>query len=357
LRGSLIISVILHTALIGTALIGFTSHKPPVSAPPPVAVSVVTPSDMTSVKAGKADARPEEAAKQAPSAEKKPELVSTPAKLPVSEKPSEKVAALPPPKPKTAPPEESTAKPEKEEKREPERPVERQAEKSPAPPPLPKHAEQPKPQRREPPREEAQPAREDKPKPRQAEPKPRPQRQDKIAELIDKPTMQAQGKSDFDPERIAALLNRDPTAGGAPMNDEPREPWRKPSTLEDQATGMAPDQPDRFARGSPEGRDQRMSANEIDAFRAQISRCWTPPVGGLGGDPIVVKLRIALKEDGSLVRPPEVSNQMGSPFFRPAADSAVRAVMQCQPYQMPSEKYGQWRDMLLTFDPRHMYGG
>jgi hypothetical protein len=35
----------------------------------------------------------------------------------------------------------------------------------------------------------------------------------------------------------------------------------------------------------------------------------------------------------------------------------MRAVMQCQPYRMPAEKYDQWRDMLLTFDPRQMYGG
>ena len=39
-----------------------------------------------------------------------------------------------------------------------------------------------------------------------------------------------------------------------------------------------------------------------------------------------------------------------------AADSAVRAVYQCQPYELPSEKYAVWRDMILNFDPRQMYG-
>lgn len=361
MRGSLIISILLHAVLIGVALIGFTKHHQPVSVPPPVAVSVLTPSETTSSKAGKADAKTDEAAKQAPAGEKAPDVVSTAAKLPVHEKPSEKAAALPPPKPKSPPPQEP-AKPEKAEKQEPERKAELPAEKAPpAPPQRPKQAEQqpqPKPQRREAPREETKPAREEKAKPREAAPQPKPQRPDKIAELIETPTLSAPGKSDFDPDRIAALLNRDPTAGGASLPpEEPREPWRRPSTLEEQATGLAPDRPQRIARGSPDGRDDRMSANEIDAFRSQISRCWTPPVGGLGGDPIVVKLRIALNEDGSLTRPPEVSNQMASPFFRPAADSAVRAVMQCQPYRMPAEKYVQWRDMLLTFDPRHMYGG
>lgn len=361
MRGSLIISILLHVALIGTALIGFTTHHQPVSVPPPVAVNVLTPAETTALKAGKANAKAEEAARQAPAGEKATETVNTAAKLPVSEKPSEKAAALPPPKPKSAPPQETPAKPEKADKQEPERKAEPPAEKAPVTPPRPKQAEQqpqPKPQRREPPREEPKPVKNEKPKPREAAPKPKPQRQDKTADPIDKPTPPVQGQSDFDPDRIAALLNRDPTAGGATAPpEEPREPWRRPSTLEEQAAGQSPQQPERFARGSAEGRDSRMSANEVDAFRAQISRCWTPPVGGLGGDPIIVKLRIALKEDGSLARPPEVSNQMVSPFFRPAADSAVRAVMQCQPYQMPADKYGQWRDMLLTFDPRQMYGG
>ena len=38
-----------------------------------------------------------------------------------------------------------------------------------------------------------------------------------------------------------------------------------------------------------------------------------------------------------------------------AADSAVRAVYQCQPYTLPSDKYALWRDMILNFDPSDMY--
>ena len=50
-------------------------------------------------------------------------------------------------------------------------------------------------------------------------------------------------------------------------------------------------------------------------------------------------------------------NAGGSPFFQAAAESAVRAVFECQPYAMPPQKYDQWRDMVLNFDPRQMYGG
>jgi hypothetical protein len=153
------------------------------------------------------------------------------------------------------------------------------------------------------------------------------------------------------------LLNRDPTAGERPQEEGPRKPWRRPSSLEEQVSGATREVPRRDAYGAPEGRDERMGADDVAAFRGQISRCWSPPVGGLGGDAIVVKLRIMLNQDGTVTRPPELANDFSSPFFRPAADSAIRAVLQCQPYRMPPEKYGQWRDMLLTFDPSQMYGG
>jgi colicin import membrane protein len=188
-------------------------------------------------------------------------------------------------------------------------------------------------------------------------------------------TMNA-AKSKFDSHRIAALLDRrEPSAGAERLRQKaprPQKPWRRPSSFQDQASSMTsatgapgherPSQnrrPHTFAerQGSPDGDGDRLSANEIDAFRAQVSRCWTPPVGGLGADAIIVKLHILLKEDGTLARPPRIQNRINSPFFTPAADSALRAVLQCEPYRMPPEKYSLWRDMLLTFDPRQMYGG
>ena len=69
-----------------------------------------------------------------------------------------------------------------------------------------------------------------------------------------------------------------------------------------------------------------MSVNEIDALRARIAQCWSPPPGGLGAEQIVVKLGLKLNEDGTLVGYPTVANSGSSPFFQAAADSAVRAV-------------------------------
>ena len=147
----------------------------------------------------------------------------------------------------------------------------------------------------------------------------------------------AEKKRDFDTDRIAALLNKIPDAA-----DEP-------------APVMASDEAPSKVRGQSDGTQASMSVNEIDALRARIAQCWNPPPGGLGAGEIVVKLRLRLNEDGTLVGYPTVANSGASPFFQAAADSAVRAVYQCQPYTLPSDKYALWRDMILNFDPSEMY--
>lgn len=345
MRPSLILSLVLHGAVLIVALFSFSASDRK-EALTPVSVDVVTPSAISASKAGKQDADAEVAALQTPEPRKAEEDAETAAKLKPAEKLSKKQAALPPPKPKAPPPAPDP---------EPVQTAEAEPETASVPVPV-KRAERPAPHR-EARRDEPRPPRQEKPRRQEERREPPRQERDRIAQLIDRPAPPAEGRRDFDANRRSALLNRDPTAGGADARPEPREPWREPSSLQEQARGATPQQERRVARGAPEGRSDRMSANEIDAFRAQISRCWTPPVGGLGGDAIIVKLRIGLSENGALIRPPEISNSVSSPFFRPAADSAVRAVVQCQPYQMPAEKYEQWRDMLLTFDPRDMYGG
>ena len=168
----------------------------------------------------------------------------------------------------------------------------------------------------------------EKPKPVKAEPPKKP-----------KPAPEAK-KRDFNADRIAALLNKIPD--------------------QTQATPKAADTPPeakKEAHGQSTGTEMTMSVNEIDALRAKIAQCWSPPPGGLGAEHIVVRLRMQLNEDGSLVGYPSVENSGGSGFFQAAADSAVRAVYQCQPYSsLPADKYAVWRDMILNFDPSQMYG-
>jgi len=159
---------------------------------------------------------------------------------------------------------------------------------------------------------------------------------DAAADSPKKPKPQAKERA-FNPDKIAALLNKIPDAADDPKPVQPS------------------DEPKKKVKGQSNGTEISMSVNEIDALRARIADCWTPPPGGLGADQIVVKLRLKLNEDGTLVGYPTVANSGSSPFFQAAADSAVRAVYQCQPYELPKAKYALWRDMILNFDPSDMY--
>jgi len=194
-------------------------------------------------------------------------------------------------------------------------------------------------QKAEKPKEKAEKPKEATPKAEAAEKAPeKPAKPKKAAEAAPKKPKPAPKKRDFNADKIAALLNKIPDAANEPKPVEPSE----------QA-------PKKKVRGQSNGTDIAMSVNEIDALRARIADCWTPPPGGLGADEIVVKIRLKLNEDGTLVGYPTVANSGASPFFQAAADSAVRAVYQCQPYTLPSEKYALWRDMILNFDPSEMY--
>ena len=211
-------------------------------------------------------------------------------------------------------------------------------------------AKQPEPQPEEKPKAEQKPA--PKPEPKQASPKPETKKPEVKKEEAKKPeakpkpkqaeqnlpaAKKAEPKRDFNTDRIAALLNKIPDAAEEPQPVLP------------------PEETPREVRGQSDGTQMAMSVNEIDALRARIAQCWSPPPGGLGAEQIVVKLRLRLNEDGTLVGYPTIANRGSSPFFQAAADSAVRAVYQCQPYSLPSEKFALWRDMILNFDPSEMY--
>jgi len=179
--------------------------------------------------------------------------------------------------------------------------------------------------------------------PKEAAPKPEAKKpEEKPAKPVKQeqspPKKPAPPKRDFNTDRIAALLNKIPDAANEPA----------PVLPSDEA-------PSKTVRGQSNGTEITMAVNEIDALRARIAQCWSPPPGGLGAEQIVVKLRLKLNEDGTLVGYPSVANSGSSPFFQAAADSAVRAVYQCQPYALPSDKYALWRDMILNFDPSDMY--
>ena len=304
MRKGLVISLAIHGAILFWAIAVFPTARDLAQPDQPIAVEVVPVTDKSQVKAGKKDAKK----KKAETAQKPKPKTKKPAKVAKKEepvRPKRVKAPAPKPKPKTA-----------------AEPAPRKVAKKPEPKPeLVRKAKAPS--------GPAMPSRKPASAPKFTEElRPKPKR--KVAQAK-KPKKKA-----FDANKISALLDKRPDAGPKPQPvSEPTKP----------------------AQGLAQGRDQQMTLSEIDALRARISQCWSPPVGGLGADAIKVKLRLQLGSDGMLVNQPQVMNRQGSPFFQAAADSAVRAVMLCQPYQLPATKFALWKDMILNFDPREMFGG
>lgn len=101
-----------------------------------------------------------------------------------------------------------------------------------------------------------------------------------------------------------------------------------------------------------------MTISEIDSFRAQIRRCWSFPSGARDGEDLIVEISVSLSSTGEVSSGPVITNRqrLSDPYFRAAAESVLRAILRCQPFKMPLDKYERWRDLELRFDPRHMLG-
>jgi colicin import membrane protein len=140
----------------------------------------------------------------------------------------------------------------------------------------------------------------------------------------------------FDPNRIAALLDK-------------RAPQRQ-AAAGDVINHTA-------SLGVPTGTSATLSQTEIDALRAQIQACWNPPAGAVEAKELIVKVRLLLNQDGTLTGEPILLNHGGHPIFQVAAESAMRAIKRCQPYKLPIAKYNIWKDVEVTFDPRDMFRG
>jgi len=141
----------------------------------------------------------------------------------------------------------------------------------------------------------------------------------------------------FDPNQIAALLDR-------------RQPQRQAATGE--ALASKP------SLGFTQGAAVQLSQSELDALRRRLGECWNPPVGAANGGNLKVVLRVLFKPDGSVATPPQLVAGTPSSFGPAMAESAKRAILSCQPFKMlRPENYEKWKDIEITFDPRNMFGG
>lgn len=106
--------------------------------------------------------------------------------------------------------------------------------------------------------------------------------------------------------------------------------------------------------------DARATMTEIDAIRRQIEACWSIPAGARSAENLVVAIRVWVNPDGKVANAQILDRaRMGTdPFFRSAAESAMRAVLnpRCSPLRFPPKKYDQFKVMILNFNPKEATG-
>ena len=104
-----------------------------------------------------------------------------------------------------------------------------------------------------------------------------------------------------------------------------------------------------------------LTLNEEDALKAQIFGCWSIPLGLPYNENLLVRIKLKLKPDGSVVKSEILDharmNKPGQGFYKVLAESALRAVQLCQPLRVPSTGYERWKEMQLNFDASEMLKG
>ncbi len=151
------------------------------------------------------------------------------------------------------------------------------------------------------------------------------------------------------------------------MKPEPEKPKKQKfdiNNIEALLNKVAPKQEksnakiaDRTMKGI--GAQNAMTMDLVDSLRNQIAQCWSPPAGAPNPDELVVDFSVQLNPDGSVAQAKLSADgtQPQNSYMRAAVEAARRAIMTCQPYKLPADRYNQWREIdPMHFDPRQMMG-
>jgi len=171
---------------------------------------------------------------------------------------------------------------------------------------------------------------------------------------------------DVEPAPVPPVPQFDIAKEKPPPQEKPVEP--KKNTQEDFNALLnkltASQKPVNTAKAGPRviqgiGAGNMMSADLADSLRGQIYRCWSPPTGAPDARDLIVDYDLTLNPDGTVGRlqltPGSAMAAAANSYTRAAAEAASRAIYECQPYRLPPDRYGQWREINpLRFDPRQM---
>ena len=308
-KAGLYASAAMHAALLAFLVFGFSFAPKFEDAGESIPVETVSQSQFNQIMTGERDAKPmKEAPPEPPQRQAAADPQPTPAPTPPTPPPALKTAETPPPPP-PPPAEPAPAKPEPPPPAPPPKPTAEEAP-TPAPPVRPKETPPPKP------------------------------KVDPLAKILekDKEELAKPTKPSFDRSAIAKLI-------GEPKTNADATP-----------TGATP-------QGLPDQHAERMSpslAAGLDAWLTDAYlNCWTPPPTMPQGDRYIAEVRVDFNPDGTLAGTPELLNPPTDPAWRAHAESAMRAVLKCNPLHVPPQYapyFEQWRTKTVHFDPQSALG-
>ena len=102
----------------------------------------------------------------------------------------------------------------------------------------------------------------------------------------------------------------------------------------------------------------KLTLNQEDALRAQIFGCWSIPLGLPFQGDLRVRIALKMRPDGTVLSSEILDrdrmNIPGQEYYKVLAESALRAIRICQPFQLPLVDYEKWKVLKFYFDPYEM---
>jgi hypothetical protein len=149
-------------------------------------------------------------------------------------------------------------------------------------------------------------------------------------------------------------------AAQQPVAEQPQEtPPAAEPPADAMADAVAAALADVFSEGAPTASGPPLTGTELDGLRAAVAQCWN--VGALSSDALAVTVTVGIQLDRE-GRPSDGSLRMigaqggGNASAQQAYETARRAILRCgaQGFDLPADKYDQWRDIEMTFNPESM---
>jgi outer membrane biosynthesis protein TonB len=229
--------------------------------------------------------------------------------------------------------------------------------------PVPQKEEPPKP---EPPKPEVKapppppPPPEPEAKTPEPKPEPKPEAPKEVAEV---PVPTAKPKQRPEPPVKDVKPEKKP-----PPPDEMASILKSVDTLKEQKKEQSPlEAAEALKEQKPVPREYNAAApitiSQKDAISRHFEKCWNVPAGAREAADLSVEIRVTLAPDATVVHAEFVDPAKldSDPFYRAAAESAMRAVMSplCKSLQdvgLQPDQYDQWKDLVITFNPKQMIG-